>query len=161
MNRHFPLAFSLGDRTLLFMNSECITGMTLPSWKYYSGDLGRSSKEETLKKNLRVGQSEPLRQGTEFSIDLTLCSIKFLNLFYRWGVGVAQNKGGVGALIQGLKGPGKKADQGSSGLHGGNGAFLISKAFLRSDSSQLSFPITWQSVSSLLKTVSWHDFTSL
>lgn len=54
--------------------------MTLPSWKYYSGDLGRSPKEEAVKENLRVGQSEPLRLGTEFSIDSTSMFCKAFEL---------------------------------------------------------------------------------
>lgn len=105
MNKHFPLAFSLGDRTLLFTSSECIADMTLPSWKYYSGDLGRSPKEEAVKENLRVGQSEPLRLGTEFSIDSTSMFCKAFEL-------VLQMRGRSGTeqagLVQDPKGPARK-----------------------------------------------------
>lgn len=144
-----PLVFSLGDRTLLFTSSECIMDMTLPNWKYYSGNLGRSYKEEAMKENLKMGQSEPLRLRNEYSIDWHLCSVKILNLFYRWGVGVARNKGGLSKTQ-------KSQQESRPGRQWG----ISDKQSLISDSSHLSFPITWQSVSSLLKTVSWHNFTS-
>lgn len=87
--------------------------MTLPNWKYYSGDLGRSSEEEAMKENLRVGQSEPVRLGTEFSIDWTsaFCKAYELVLQMRGRGGTEQGGGG---LVQDPKGPGKKASQGIS-----------------------------------------------
>lgn len=64
-----------------------------------------------MKGNLRVGQRELLRLGTEFSIDWTSVFCKAFELVLQMrGRGTTEQ----GRLVQDPKGPGKKASRGSS-----------------------------------------------